>query len=192
MAQLTPKQLMEEFVPGKLKTLTDIQFPDLGAEFEVTIEGGGVWTMKSAGGKPHIQPGKSKDPLITVKTNMEAYNMAMKRAGDQLDKDIAGPAKLMVGMAPDKDKIDQIRQQLSGTMMIQIATDEGQAKIGIGFCGAADLDNPRCTIETSEAELNEMRDAKMPPQQAFMAGKIRLSGDMSLAMQAGMLLMPMG
>ncbi len=193
VAKMSPKQLVEEFVPKKLAELKDVNFPDLGVEFEVTIEGdgGGVWTMKTEGGKPKISAGNAGNPLVTVKTNRAAYDMGMKRAGGELDQDIAKPVEMMLKMAPDQAKIDMIRQQLSGTMMIKVSTDEGDALIGIGFCGPADLVNPRCTIETSEAELNEMRDAKMPPQQAFMAGKIRLGGDMSLAMTAGMLLAPM-
>ncbi|MCW5828451.1 MAG: SCP2 sterol-binding domain-containing protein [Deltaproteobacteria bacterium] len=192
-ADMTPKQLIEEFIPKKLAELGDVTFPDLGVQFEVTIEGdgGGVWTIKTEGGKPRISAGGAKDPLVTVKTNRQAYDMGMKRAGGELDRDISGQVGNMLKMVPDQTKVDMIRQQLSGTMMIKIATDEGDALIGIGFVGPADLVNPRCTIETSEAELNEMRETRMPPQQAFMAGKIRLGGDMSLAMTAGMLLAPM-
>ncbi len=192
-ADMSPKQLIEEFIPKKLAELKDTTFPDLGVEFEVTIEGngGGVWSIKTEGGKPKISTGAAKNALITVKTNRAAYDMGMKRAGGELDRDVSKQVEMALKMAPDQAKIDMIRQQLSGTMMIKIATNDGDALIGIGFCGPADLQNPRCTIETSEAEMNEMAEAKMPPQQAFMAGKIRLGGDMSLAMTAGMLLAPM-
>ncbi len=191
---MTPKQLLDEVVPKKLAEIAGIAFPDLPVEMQVTIEGdqGGTWMMHAKGGKPQVKSGKATDPIVHLKTNREAFDMGFKRAGAQaLEMDITGPVKIAVSMLPDGAKIEMIRTQMAGTLLFKVATDEGDALFGIGFNGDADLGNPRCTIETSENELNEMREQKMPPQQAFMAGKIRLSGDLSLAMSAAMLL-PMG
>ncbi len=191
---MTPKQLLNEIVPKKLAELAGLQFPDLAAEMQVTIEGdeGGVWSMTAAGGKPQVKSGAASKPVVCIKTNRSAFDMGFKRAGTQaLEMDITGPVKMALKLMPDNEKIDMIRQQLNGTLLFKVMADDGDALIGIGFNADADINNPTCTIETSENELKEMQEGKMPPQQAFMAGKIRLSGDMSLAMTAGMLLAPM-
>ncbi len=190
-APSSPKEFFDKYVPEKLKGMSDLTFPDLGVEMGVVVigPGGGEWTMKSAGGKPQVKAGKANNPLITLATTTGAFDMFLKRAGGELDKDFSKQAQMMTKMAPDKDKVEQIRTQLQGTMKFTITTNDGKEEsAAIGFNGI-DFDSPRCTIKTTEAELNEIRDVKMPPQQAFMAGKIRLEGDMSLAMQAGMLLM---
>lgn len=191
---MNPKQLLDEVIPKKLAELAGVEFPDLAAEVQVTIDGehGGTWVLHTKGGKPQIISGTASNPVVCVKTNRSAFDMGFKRAGAQaLEMDITGPLKMALKLIPDSDKIEMVRQQLNGTLMFKIVTDDGDALIGIGFNCDADIQNPACTIETSEGELREMQEGKMPPQQAFMAGKIRLSGDMSIAMTAGMLLAPM-
>ncbi|MEW6776984.1 MAG: SCP2 sterol-binding domain-containing protein [Bdellovibrionota bacterium] len=191
MPQLKPQEFFNKWVPEKLKSLSDITFPDLGVEMQVMVigPGGGEWVLKSASGKPQVTAGKAGNALITMATTTGAFDLFMKRAGDQLDQDFSKQAKMMTKMAPDQEKVNMIREQLQGTMKFTITTNDGQEEsVAVGFNGI-DFDSPRCTIKTTEAELNEMREMNMPPQQAFMAGKIRLEGDMSLAMQAGMLLM---
>lgn len=191
---MTPKQLLDEVIPKKIAELAGIEVPNLDAEMQVTIEGdsGGTWTLSAKGGKPQVKSGAPAQPIVVVKTNRQAFDLGFQRGGQQaLEMDITGPVQMALKLLPDGDKINMIREQMSGTLLFKVTTTDGEALIGLGFNGDADLANPRCSIETSEAELLEMRDARMPPQQAFMAGKIRLSGDLSLAMTAGMLLAPM-
>ncbi|CUH79617.1 SCP2 sterol-binding domain-containing protein [Tropicibacter naphthalenivorans] len=45
-----------------------------------------------------------------------------------------------------------------------------------------------CTIHISAANLGKLMDGKMNPMAGFAMGKIRVSGDMSVAMKLGQLL----
>ncbi|MCB0220656.1 MAG: SCP2 sterol-binding domain-containing protein [Chrysiogenetes bacterium] len=186
MADMSAKEFFDKFIPEKLASLSGVDFPDVKDTIQIEVIGAGEWTGKIEGGKPTITAGKASDPLITVAFTEAALKMGLARAGDQLDADISGPAKMAAGML-SPDKAEQVRSQLQGTMKFTITTNDGKEEsIAIGFNGI-DIDTPTCTIKTTEGEMNEMREQQMPPQQAFMAGKIRLEGDMSLAMQAGML-----
>ncbi len=42
---------------------------------------------------------------------------------------------------------------------------------------------PDCTIEIEGALYGDLKSGKLPPQEAFMSGKINIDGDMQKAMQ---------
>jgi len=42
---------------------------------------------------------------------------------------------------------------------------------------------PDCTIEVDGAMYGDLKSGKLPPQEAFMSGKINIGGDMQMAMQ---------
>lgn len=186
MAEMSAKEFFDKFIPEKLESLSGVEFADVADSIQIEVIGAGEWTGKIEGGKPVIKAGKADNPLVTVAFTEEALKLGLARAGDDLDADVTGPAKMAAGML-SPDKAEQVRSQLHGTIKFVITTNDGKEEsMAIGFNGI-DIDTPTCTIRTTEGEMNEMREQQMPPQQAFMAGKIRLEGDMSIAMQAGML-----
>ncbi len=54
--------------------------------------------------------------------------------------------------------------------------------------GKGKHDSPRLTITQSVADWREINSGKLNPQMAFMSGKLKVSGDMSLAMKLGTIL----
>ncbi len=49
-------------------------------------------------------------------------------------------------------------------------------------------DSPRLTITQSVQDWRDINSGKLNPQMAFMSGKLKVSGDMSLAMKLGSLM----
>lgn len=187
MAEMSAKEFFDKFIPEKLASVEGVAWPDVKDELQILVVGGGEWVAKIEGGKPTLKAGEASNPLITVAFTENGLKLVLARAGDQLDQDVTKQAEMAAKML-NPAVADQVRAMLQGTMKFIVTTNDGQEEgIAIGFNGI-DFDSPRCTIRTTEAEMNEMREANMQPQQAFMAGKIRLEGDMSLAMQAGMIL----
>ena len=54
--------------------------------------------------------------------------------------------------------------------------------------GKGKADSPRLTITQSVNDWREINAGKLNPQMAFMSGKLKVSGDMSLAMKLGTIL----
>lgn len=46
----------------------------------------------------------------------------------------------------------------------------------------------KCTVEVSEADFNAILAKTLNPQMAFMSGKLKIKGDMGLAMKLGKVL----
>ncbi|MFZ5817256.1 MAG: SCP2 sterol-binding domain-containing protein [Bacillota bacterium] len=56
--------------------------------------------------------------------------------------------------------------------------DNGSFDIGEGAA-----DNPGCTVSMSAADFQAMVEGKLNPTAAFMSGKLKIKGDMGLAMK---------
>jgi putative sterol carrier protein len=52
-----------------------------------------------------------------------------------------------------------------------------------GHITAGAADGPRCTVNCSDADFLNIVNGKLNPQMAFMSGKLKIQGDMGLAMK---------
>jgi len=69
--------------------------------------------------------------------------------------------------------------------------DDGCVRI-VGSSDPASVDNDNgaadCTVNVAKADFLDMSSGKLKSMNAFMAGRLKVEGDMSLAMQLGTLL----
>jgi ubiquinone biosynthesis protein UbiJ len=52
-----------------------------------------------------------------------------------------------------------------------------------GLVAAGTAANARCTVQATDADFLNIVNGKLNPQMAFMSGKLRIQGDMALAMK---------
>lgn len=55
--------------------------------------------------------------------------------------------------------------------------------------GEGETENPNCTVTVSASDWLDILSGKLDGQMAFMAGKLKIAGDMSLAMKLNSLFM---
>jgi putative sterol carrier protein len=75
--------------------------------------------------------------------------------------------------------------------VIKIATDQGPILIDAKQSPAvvSNDDSPAdCTIQVTIADLIKLGEGELNPMMAFMAGKLKVQGDMSLAMKMSQIL----
>ena len=68
-----------------------------------------------------------------------------------------------------------------GTWTVDLKTEGGKVSEG-------EAAEPQCTIECKDSDFIAIVTGKMPGPQAFMMGKLKIKGDMSLAMKLGKVL----
>ncbi len=79
--------------------------------------------------------------------------------------------------------IDQLKARQGTIRFVILGPPSGEDwSIDVGLDGPP-ADEPSCTVAVAYADYEEIASGKLPPPAAFMAGKIRVTGDMTLVMQ---------
>lgn len=72
--------------------------------------------------------------------------------------------------------------QIDGAGTWVVTIKDGQISVSEGDAPA------QCTILMKAEDFDQLTDGKLNPQMAFMSGKLKIQGDMGLAMKLGQLL----
>ena len=141
------------------------------------------------------------DGAVTVHDSApEGVRMAFAIPGDALSEVFleAGDNELLEGDRAALRAARSVSKKLEDALadhllefhlIIGDAPDLGDVTVRIGLGVDEPPAEPKFTINMKYDDLEAARESKMNPQQLFMAGKIRLAGDYSGAMQLAMQLM---
>ncbi len=185
-AEMTPKEFLDSFVPQMISSrLGNVRFGDIRDSVEIHVPGSGHWHARIEGGKPVFRSGQAEDAYVKVVVSDGVIRSGIERAaeetGDLESVEVSGPAQALAEVIT-QEFIDTMRGQVNGTVRFAIADGSGREQsIFVGF-STISTDSPTCTLSTSESELLSIADLRQTPQEAFMAGKVRLDGDMSILM----------
>jgi putative sterol carrier protein len=99
------------------------------------------------------------------------------------------------GIARDFDPKNA--QGLSGTLQFELSGDGGgewyvKVKDGGVEVARGTAESPNLTVQAAASDYVDIATGKMNPQMAFMGGKLKLKGDLGLAMKLQGLFKPVG
>jgi|GEM_PF-1240902 len=162
----------------------------------VTGDAGGTWAMGFVNGRLAIDQALADKAPLQVTTSIEDFRAFLAGSVRDAVKAKAGSraaaidAKQVAKLFRITTKTDQVKQY-SGDL--QLAVDNGASKYKLTLTfggGAPNPAAPTTTISISLEDFLALTGGELNPQAAFFAGKIRLDGDMNLAM--GLMAMSMG
>ncbi len=152
----------------------------------VSGDGGGTWAMGFEGGRLTITQGDAGAPPLQV--SMSSDDLRAFVAGSVRDaiKAKAGgksiDAKQVAKIYRITGKTDQVKAY-TGDLSLVVENGAASHKLTLTFGGKApNVAAPTTTISISLEDFLAMLGGELNPQAAFFAGKIRLDGDMNLAM----------
>lgn len=187
----TPQALIEQEIPAQFAAVQAQLSPaqkQVSIKFGVDISNAGQWTLRYANGALNVKNGLDNDCDINILTSIDSFNAAINNNEQVANFD---PSKIDAGKYIQRLKpelADQVRQ-ITGTLKAGVLdVDEELMSVTIKF-GAAAPATPTCEIYIQENDIEELVSGRMNPQQAFMAGKIQIKGDMTIAMQLAALMM---
>jgi hypothetical protein len=202
---ITPKAFYEELIPRVFREHHERAAQAVPAasqiraslRSEVQGDGGGVWTISFADGVLEVKPEALPNPLVTFSQTREDWQVSITKGIGRLVAKLAAGGPMPSGPTPGAprptltpQKIDLLKKA-RGVMNFDITQYEGTRtiRLKLAFSSAVEGKDPTCTVSLTASDYRDMTSGKLPPQQAFMSGKIRITGDMAFAMQLGTMLL---
>lgn len=203
-ADITPKAFYEELLPkvfaenrARAAALAPTASQLSGTvRAEVQGDGGGVWTLQFASGELKVQAGAVGDAHATFSQTRDDWQVAITQGlGKLLSKLGSGPAAPVPGAGPrpglTQAKLDRMRM-MKGVLKFELTGYEGSRtlRLLVGIGPGVEGKDPTAVVSVTAADFQDMTTGKLPPQQALMGGKVKLSGaGVAFAMQLGATLM---
>ncbi len=123
----------------------------------------------------------SQAPFMTLLHDLDSFAVLERESGDS----ILGFLGALAGMQDEMKLTSQRIQNLGGLdgSMLFALTGDGGFEMRAHFGQSPVPDEPSCTIRIDGAVYQELRSGELPPQDAFLSGKIQVEGDMQMGMQ---------
>lgn len=168
----------EQAVAAAQKTLDGMRAVDAtlrvivdGEAFHLDVEKG---RMKSSAVPAH-------PPVLTLVLDRAAFGRVVAEAGDSAMGFLGGLSGLAGEMKLTKSRLENLRG-VSGALRFQVDGADGFA-LTTHFGPGPLPEAPDTTLTVDTETYRELRAGSLDPQNAFMGGKIRVAGNMQLAMQ---------
>ena len=149
--------------------------------FDVLGDGGGRWFVNIANGRSSAGDAPAHPPFLSIAVDRADYAALHREAGDNVLGFLGGISGMGAPIKLTKSRVEQIAA-VGGTLAFEL-TGEGGFRLLARLGEAATGDAPDTTIRVDAQAYRELREGKLEPQAAFLAGKIAVEGDMQRAMQ---------
>ena len=190
-------QFMEEFVPSAMETADIPADADLKLGVCLEGEGGGEGLISVSGGQFSVEQGACDAAVLTLVQSVDDWRGALWEGqggefGRQAAALFAGGADSDSGQPLQLGALSAL-SELEGLIRIRVTEAErGDWTTGFKLGQGAIPAEPTTEIEMTAEDARALQDGTLDPMQAFMAGKIRVTGDMALMMQLQAVLMAAG
>lgn len=149
--------------------------------FLVRGDGGGDFFVNFEQGKSAAAGTPAHPPFLTIALDRSHYEPLWREAGDNVLGFLGGISGMGIPVKLTQYRVEQIAA-VGGTLLFELTGAGGfqlLARLGDGEpCEPADT-----AIRVDTEAYRELRAGKLEPQEAFLAGKIHVEGDMQKAMQ---------
>jgi putative sterol carrier protein len=169
------------------RVLDGMRAVDATLRIEVRGPGGGVFFLNIERGVASAGEAPSHPPLLTLVQDRPAFDLLVAEAGNSALGFLGGLSGLAGEMKLTAARVESLRA-ISGAMRFEIVGDGGFSLIT--HFGSGPLpEKPDTEIRVEREAYEALRRGELNPQDAFLGGRIRVEGDMQLAMQIALVAM---
>lgn len=190
---ITPKQFLEQWLPQQVPAGTRFATP---ATVRVRLDGdgGGAWDLTLG---PHgltVGPAGDAPPLVETSQSVADWRAFIvgEPGAPRLTPEGSGGSG-GGGGAASLQLLERVASQITdatkGVLQFEVTGFNGRTwsvRVAIHKPMAA----PDATLSIDADSYGQILARTLPAPQAFFSGKLKITGDMNLAMQLGMALMP--
>jgi putative sterol carrier protein len=123
----------------------------------------------------------SHPPFLTLCHDVDTLEPLVRESGDSVLGFLGGLAGMQGDLRLTGTRIENLAG-LTGSVRFTLTGDNGFS-IVTHFGPDPIAPEPDCSIEVEGAMYKDLKSGQLPPQEAFMSGKINIAGDMQMAMQ---------
>ena len=149
--------------------------------FDVRGEDGGVFLVNIEQGRSSAGDTAAQPPFLSIALDRSHYEPLFREAGDNVLGFLGGISGMGAPIKLTRDRVEQIAA-VGGTLCFEL-TGEGGFTLLATLGDSTPGDTADTTIRVDAQAYRELREGKLEPQEAFLAGKIAVEGDMQRAMQ---------
>jgi len=152
--------------------------------FDVRGEGGITVFVNIEGGRSSAGDAPAHPPFLSISVDRSHYEPLFREAGDNVLGFLGGISGMGAPIKLTRDRVEQIAA-VGGTLCFEL-TGEGGFQLLAKLGNSAPVDSGAVadtTIRVDAQAYRELREGRLEPQEAFLAGKIAIEGDMQRAMQ---------
>ena len=150
------------------------------ATIRVDVEGEGPLFLNIETGRMTAGDRASHPPFLTLLQDRATFALLAAEAGDSAMAMLGGLSGLAGEMKLTRARIDLL-PNVNGLVHFEVAGERGFV-LGTHFGSEPVPDEPQTSIVVNEQAYRDLRAGKLDPQSAFLDGKIRIEGDMQLAL----------
>ena len=194
---LAPAEFLERWLPEafhEAEVPEELRAADVKLGVRLDGQGGGEWVMHLASGTLRVAATSRAETAFTVVQTVEDWRGALwEGRGGAVGQGAAGlfrpggardaRAAAGLGAAPNLATLEALRA-LDGLILVVVTGGEGgDWSVGARLGPGPIPEQPTTTISVSAADAAAMASGELNPLEAFMAGRIRVAGDVALMMQ---------
>lgn len=200
-----PAELLEQWLPdafGEAALPDALRALDYALGVELVGEGGGEWVVQMRDGVLSVQAGPRAETSFTYVQSVEAWRAALWEAGGAAfgkgAQALFDPQKMLAHTAtaaetgfaivPSPAALESLRE-LDGLIRLVVTDAAGEWEVGLRLGPGAIPEEANTTVSVSSEDATAMERGELNPLEAFMAGRIEVTGDMTLMMQMQAVLM---
>ncbi len=151
--------------------------------FDVRGTGGGTWYVNFAEGRAAAGATPAHPPFLSIVLDRADFEPLWREAGDNVLGFLGGVSGMGAPIKLTRSRVEAIGA-VKGALLFELTGEGGFRLVAhLGDAPPAEDAPPATTIRVDAQAYRELRSGALQPQDAFLAGKIQIEGDMQLAMQ---------
>jgi hypothetical protein len=192
---VSPAELLESYLPAALEAAPGTErIGDVSVALGVQLvgEGGGEWVLDLQGGAARVRSGSRAQAAFSYVQTVEDWRGALwegrggavGRGAAALFRPGAAEVEAAFGMVgPGIPAALQALGTVRGLLHVVVSDNGGEWRVGLQLGPGEIPAAPTTEVCVSAADADSMLAGDLKPIEAFMAGRIRVLGDMGLVFQ---------
>lgn len=173
--------VQEQAVEEARRVLDDMRAVEITIRVDVQDAQGGTFFLNVRDGRMVAEDEPAREPLMTVIQDLNAFQRIAAESGDSALGLLGGLSGLAGDFKLTRSRVENLAG-LSGSLHFAVAGGNGFA-FCVHFGSGPVPEDPDTSIQVTDDVYDDLRQGRLDPQNAFMEGKIEVSGDLQIAMQ---------